>query len=162
METSDRESILLQIDETEKQITKLQQQQNAAEKTLQSLRERLAAYGDEHAVQDNIPSKTTLPTTSNLTAEERVSLFARIFRGRDDVYPKLWESQKTGRKGYTPDCANEWVHGVCEKSQVKCKDCPNRALLPVTDDVVLDHLLGAPYHRDLPHAERRNMLVSRC
>ena len=155
METSDRESILLEIDETEKQITNLQQQQNAAEKTLQSLRERLAAYDDEHAVQDNIPSKTTLPTAANLTAEERVSLFMRLFRGRDDVYPKLWESRNTGRKGYTPNCANEWVDGwSLRKTSSKMWRLPQSSLVASYRECGSRPPAGTSYHRRLPYAER--------
>jgi hypothetical protein len=51
-------------------------------------------------------------------------------------------SSKTGRKGYSPACGNEWVRGVCEKPRVKCSDCPNQAFLPFSDQVVLDHLQG--------------------
>ena len=59
-----------------------------------------------------------------------------------DVYPKLWQNQKTGKKGYSPACANEWVRRVCEKPRVKCGECPNQAFLPVTADTILDHLQG--------------------
>src|SRR5574337_318158 len=51
-------------------------------------------------------------------------------------------SRSTGRKGYAPACANEWVPGVCEKPRVKCGECPNQAFLPVEDQVILDHLQG--------------------
>ena len=76
------------------------------------------------------------------TAEGKVHLFRLLFRGRDDVYPKLWVSTKTGRKGYSPACSNEWVRGVCEKPRVKCSDCPNQAFLPPNDQTILDHLQG--------------------
>jgi hypothetical protein len=142
METFDRESILLEIAEIEEKITNLRRQKNTAENRLQSLHARLAKHDNEHPVQNITPSKATLLTADNLTAEERVSLFMRLFRGRDDVYPKLWESQQSGRKGYTPVCANEWTDGVCGKPRIKCGDCPNRALLPVTENVVRNHLLG--------------------
>ena len=81
METSDRESILLEIDATEKQITNLQQQQNAAEKTLQSLRERLAEHNGENV--DHTAPATPVPTLRKLTREERISLFMHLFRGRE-------------------------------------------------------------------------------
>src|SRR5271170_5103969 len=47
--------------------------------------------------------------------EDKVALFRSLFRGRDDVYPRRFESRKTGRSGYAPACANEWVRGICEK-----------------------------------------------
>lgn len=58
------------------------------------------------------------------------------------MYPRRFESRKTGRAGYAPACANEWVRGVCEKPRVKCAECPNRRFLPVTDDVIRWHLSG--------------------
>jgi len=72
----------------------------------------------------------------------KIELFRWLFRGRADVYPRRFESRTTGKAGYAPACANEWVRGVCEKPRIKCADCPNRRFLPVTDDVVRWHLSG--------------------
>jgi len=77
-----------------------------------------------------------------VTSAEKVALFRSLFRGREDIYPKFWSNARTGRKGYAPACANEWVHGVCEKPRVKCGECPHQAFLPVEDQVILDHLQG--------------------
>ena len=77
-----------------------------------------------------------------MTSSEKVALFRSLFRGRQDVYPKFWTNTKTGRKGYAPACANEWVRDVCEKPRVKCGECPNQAFLAVEDRVILDHLQG--------------------
>jgi superfamily II DNA or RNA helicase len=72
---------------------------------------------------------------------DKIKLFRHLFRGRTDVYPMRWESAK-GKSGYTPACGNEWKPGVCHKPKVKCGDCPQRQLLPVTDRVIYDHLSG--------------------
>jgi superfamily II DNA or RNA helicase/very-short-patch-repair endonuclease len=72
----------------------------------------------------------------------KIALFRSLFRGRDDVYPRRFESRRTGKSGYQPACANEWAVGVCEKPKVKCADCPHRRFLPVTDEVVRWHLSG--------------------
>jgi superfamily II DNA or RNA helicase len=74
--------------------------------------------------------------------EDKVALFRSLFRGRDDVYPRRFESRKTGKSGYAPACANEWVKGVCEKPRIKCAECPHRRFLPVTDEVIRCHLSG--------------------
>lgn len=58
------------------------------------------------------------------------------------MFPARWENPKTGRSGYAPACANEWVRGVCGKPQIKCGDCPNKAFIPVTGEVVECHLRG--------------------
>ncbi len=75
-------------------------------------------------------------------AAEKIALFRRLFAGRTDVYPLRWENRKTGKSGYAPACANEWVGGVCGKPQVKCGDCPNQAFLVVSDQVIAKHLRG--------------------
>jgi superfamily II DNA or RNA helicase/very-short-patch-repair endonuclease len=75
-------------------------------------------------------------------AEAKVRLFRSLFRGREDVYARRFESRKTGKHGYAPACTNEWVRGVCEKPRVKCADCPHRRFLPLTDEVIRWHLSG--------------------
>jgi len=73
---------------------------------------------------------------------EKIALFHSLFRGREDVYPRRFESRRMGRAGYQPACANEWVRGLCEKPRIKCADCLQRRPLPVTDDVISWHLRG--------------------
>lgn len=72
----------------------------------------------------------------------KIALFLSFFRCREDVYPKLWENPKDGRKGYSPVCRNEWLRGVCEKPRVKCSDCPHQAFPPLDDSAARDHLTG--------------------
>jgi len=83
------------------------------------------------------------PTVTNQSSPTaKIELFRSLFRGRDDVYPRRFESRKTGKAGYAPACANEWVPGVCEKPRIKCTDCPNRRFFPITDEVIGWHLSG--------------------
>lgn len=72
----------------------------------------------------------------------KIALFRALFRGRDDVYPRRFESRKSGRSGYQPACANEWVKGLCDKRSVRCGKCPNRRFLPVSDEAIRWHLSG--------------------
>jgi superfamily II DNA or RNA helicase len=72
----------------------------------------------------------------------KIALFRSLFRGREDVYPRRFESRRTGKSGYAPACANEWVRGICEKPRIKCAECPHRRFLPVTDEVIRWHLSG--------------------
>jgi superfamily II DNA or RNA helicase/very-short-patch-repair endonuclease len=79
----------------------------------------------------------------------KIALYRSLFHGRDDVYPRLFESRKTGKPGYSPACSNEWVREVCDKPRLRCQDCPNRRFLPVTDEVIRQHLSGQdPSGRD--------------
>ena len=88
------------------------------------------------------PKATAAPVDQASSSEAKITLFRSLFRGRDDVYPRRFESRKTGRAGYAPACANEWVRGICEKPRIKCAECPNRRFLPVTDQVIRWHLSG--------------------
>ncbi|MFA6717153.1 MAG: DEAD/DEAH box helicase family protein, partial [Victivallaceae bacterium] len=90
-----------------------------------------------------------LKKTRNISAShcefnehERISLFMSLFKGRTDVYPRRFESKKTGKSGYQPACANEWLPGICKKPKIKCGNCPSRKLLPVTEQVLRSHLVG--------------------
>ena len=76
------------------------------------------------------------------SSQAKIALFRSLFRGRDDVYPRRFESRKTGKSGYAPACANEWVRGMCEKPRIKCAECPHRRFLPVTDEIIRWHLSG--------------------
>lgn len=81
------------------------------------------------------------------STDDKITLFRRLFRGRTDVYPIRWESKSTGKTGYAPACANEWLAGVCEKPRIKCADCSNRLLIPLSDAVIYDHLAGRYLHK---------------
>ncbi|WP_343216069.1 TOTE conflict system archaeo-eukaryotic primase domain-containing protein [Collimonas antrihumi] len=78
---------------------------------------------------------------SSLSTKEKLDLFRRLFHGRTDVYPIRWESN-AGKAGYSPACANEWRAGVCDKPRIKCSDCGNRLLIPLSDSIIYDHLAG--------------------
>jgi superfamily II DNA or RNA helicase/very-short-patch-repair endonuclease len=85
----------------------------------------------------------TVPVVHHRSSPEaKIALFRSLFRGRDDVYARRFESRKTGKSGYQPACGNEWARGVCEKPKIKCVNCPHQALLPVSDDSVRWHLSG--------------------
>lgn len=115
----------------------LAEQVHEAEKTrseIQQITNQLGAFVD----RDEDPvSKENPPTPS-----EKVALFKSLFRGREDIFPRLWLNRSKDRKGYAPACANEWVHGICDKPRIKCGGCAHKAFLPLDDRAVLDHLQG--------------------
>jgi len=54
-----------------------------------------------------------LPTVNQQSPPEaKIRLFRSLFRGREDVYPRRFESRRTGKSGYAPACSNEWVRGI--------------------------------------------------
>jgi superfamily II DNA or RNA helicase len=74
--------------------------------------------------------------------EAKIALFRSLFRGREDVYPRRFESRKTGKAGYSPVCSNEWIPGICEKPRIKCADCLRQRFLAITDNIIRWHLSG--------------------
>jgi superfamily II DNA or RNA helicase len=113
---------------------------------LEAENERLAALLDSHGIQWRQPPSpqpgVREPESANLSTDEKIALFRRLFRGRVDVYPVRWESKTSGKSGYAPACGNEWRPGICEKPRIKCGDCGHRLMLPVSDDVIFGHLAG--------------------
>jgi superfamily II DNA or RNA helicase len=119
--------------------------------TLQSENARLIALLENHRIAWRLNAEPPQATNtapivdfepSRLSTSEKVALFRRLFRGRTDVYPIRWESKTTGKSGYAPACSNEWLPNICEKPRIKCGECNNRALIPLTDDVIYEHLSG--------------------
>lgn len=53
---------------------------------------------------NNSPHKNISKISSH---EEKIALFRSLFRGRVDVYPRLWISKKTSKNGFSPVCDNE-------------------------------------------------------
>ena len=108
---------------------------------------RLLALLRAHGIESNSPPPLALTVNSGtelakLSTDEKVALFRSLFRGRTDVFPIRWESKTSGKSGYSPACANEWQPGICEKPRIKCSDCGNRRLIPLSDAVIFDHLTG--------------------
>lgn len=86
-------------------------------------------------------SFSSAAVTNESPVDAKIALFRSLFRGRDDVYPVRWEG-KNGKSGYSPACSNEWDRALCGKPGVKCSECENRKLLPVSDDIIHNHLTG--------------------
>ena len=80
--------------------------------------------------------------TNESTDEQKIALFRSLFRGREDVYPRRFESSRTGKSGYQPACRKEWIRPFCQKPKIKCGNCENRDFTPISDDVIRNHLIG--------------------
>lgn len=125
--------------ETESELSKLNARRDELLGQLAELQQQKASLldGQEAAPQPQVPS-----LTNQSSPEEKIALFRRLFRGREDIYARRFESRRTGKKGYQPVCRNEWVSGICKKPRARCNDCAHRDFLPITDEVVRNHLLG--------------------
>lgn len=92
--------------------------------------------------QAGILDETSPSVTQESSPGAKIELFRSLFRGRMDVFPIRFESQRTQKAGYSPACANEWIRGLCVKPMIRCADCPNQRFIPVTDEVIRWHLSG--------------------
>lgn len=82
------------------------------------------------------------PANSNQPLADHAFLLKDYFRGREDVYAKLWINNRTGKRGYSPVCKNEWVRSLCRKPAIKCSECPNQQFLPFDEVAIRQHLEG--------------------
>ncbi len=130
------------------------------ESKIAEIEQRLAAIDAERAqltlqrdelrnqlVRDRMASIPTAEfpdasVTNSSPIKSKIAFLRKLFKGRDDVYARRWESVKTGKSGYQPVCSNEWVSSLCDKRRVKCSVCLNRDLSPFTDAVFRNHVAG--------------------
>lgn len=110
------------------------------ERRSELIRERERLLAGENRPTEPVPDAGA--ESSPLSPGDKIALFLSRFRCREDVYPRLWENLKTGRKGYSPACRNEWVRGVCEKPRVKCSECPHQAFPSLDETAAREHLTG--------------------
>lgn len=132
----------------EEQITELRSSLQDAQMEIRRLQELLRANGIPYeAPKVQVPEATedySALYRDNFTLEE-LDRFIMLFRGRTDVYARRFQSRKTGRSGYSPECSNFWRYGVCPKrdhTKIRCIECPNKAFVQLTRSVYRKHLLG--------------------
>ena len=121
------------VNEIQEELASLNERRKDLLKELKSL---LVLHKPERIL--GLPLDNVFPNSK----EGRVDIFLRLFRCREDIYPHYWESPKTGKKGYSPVCMNDWVPQVCKKPKIKCGDCPNQAFAPLNEGVATNHLQG--------------------
>jgi superfamily II DNA or RNA helicase len=141
-------------------ITDAEERLAALERERAGLVEFLASLRRQRAVAEADARRTTGPVPADADSRAAlVSVMRRVFRGREDVYARRWESPKTGRSGYSPVCGNEWLPGTCAKPRVKCAECLHRSLLPLTDEVIRRHVFGDARSREGPRDPARETVI---
>jgi superfamily II DNA or RNA helicase len=74
--------------------------------------------------------------------DAKISLFRSLFRGREDVYAFRMRF-KSGEWGYVPASIRDWKAVLSAEAALRKKvDQTTRKLLPLTDDVLRQHLEG--------------------
>jgi hypothetical protein len=133
---SDRKSLEQALAREEAHLSSLDKAREQAQSRIQEYKRKIAIL--EASCSE---PQASYPARSS---QQKIALFRSLFRGREDLFPKLWTS-RAGKKGYSPSCTNDWASGVCGKTRkppVKCSECDNRKFIPVTDQVIMDHLQG--------------------
>lgn len=121
-------------------LTRLRSENRRLQKENRALRQALGPIARQVEPAEDGAGQVT-GVTNHSSVDRKIRLFRSLFRGREDVYPVRWENQK-GRAGFAPACGNEWHKTLCGKPKIKCGACPNSQFLPVTDQVIHDHLIG--------------------
>jgi superfamily II DNA or RNA helicase len=137
-DAQDKNRLRQKIAREQARLAELERERNLTQTRLDELRAEL-----ETAPRAAAPVSSALvgiPTKP--MGMEKVHLFRDLFRGRVDVFATRFVSKKTGRPGYAPACTNKWVRGICELPRIKCGECANQAFIPVTDEILIDHLMG--------------------
>ena len=107
------------------------------EKENERLRHQLEQY-EPH----DVAHETAESAMKRLSLREKVTLFRSLFKGREDVFARRWQSRTSEKSGYQPVCANEWKPQLCDKRKFKCAECPNRQFAQLTDEDIYRHLEG--------------------
>ncbi|MER9877370.1 DEAD/DEAH box helicase family protein [Mesorhizobium sp. M0195] len=138
-QVEEKSDIKAELARVRARLADLAAERQQLQREMAALEARLAA---EHAPAVKQPSFENAPVTNGSPSHEKVHLFRNLFTGRPDVFPVRWENRKTGRSGYSPACANEWVKGICGKPKVKCGECLHQAFIPPDESIMEKHLRG--------------------
>lgn len=107
--------------------------------------ERLRSLLDQHgiAILPAQPSPSRVPPPiSHLKTPEKVALFRSLFRGREDVYARRWESPD-GRAGYMPNTQRDWkAYYAAKPEDRKRVDKETKRNIPLDDEAIHNHLAG--------------------
>lgn len=104
------------------------------------LRRQLGLPETNKSTQNEVNTDSYINKYSS--SDEKIALFRSLFKGREDVFARRWQSATSGKSGYQPVCENEWAEGLCDKRTYKCANCPNRKLKQLSDEDIYKHLEG--------------------
>ena len=94
------------LDEINHLITSIEAELTELESSRSKLLSRVTELKREKAPLVQSPSAPDInykPIVTNQSSqEEKIVLFRNLFRGREDIYPRRFESLKTGKQGYQP------------------------------------------------------------
>ena len=82
------------------------------------------------------------PAPLALKTAQKIALFRSLFRGREDVYARRWESPD-GRTGYSPNTERDWkAYYAAKPEDRKRVDKETKKNIPLDDEAIHAHLAG--------------------
>ena len=93
MEKRDRLAIEEELSKAEERLQLYENECAKVRLEIQGLQKELLSY----AAEQHDPAITIPYVNNSFSPHDKVKLFRSLFRGREDVYPKRWESLKKGR-----------------------------------------------------------------
>ena len=128
-----------QIQSAKQELAALDEKRKALQARINQLKRQKQSIADEQIPFERLSAPKV---TNDSTQEQKIALFRSLFRGREDVFSRRFESKRTAKSGYQPVCRNEWIRPICQKPKIKCGDCENRDFIRFSDHVIRNHLLG--------------------
>ena len=111
----DQNSINEKIRAAEQELAALDAKRTALKVRIEQLQSLKQSIADEQ-LPFNQRSESNI--TNESTEKQKIVLFRSLFRGREDVYPRRFESKRSGKSGYQPVCRNEWIRPICQKPKI--------------------------------------------
>ena len=152
----DSKEIARLIANAEKRLEKLDAERKKVTAELEELRHK---QNSELQIRESTSLFLNASITKDSSSAEKIALYRSLFRGREDIYARRWESSRSGKTGYQPACRDEWVRGICRKPEIKCGECPARDLLPLTESVIRNHLKGFDPENSHHSVSKREFVV---
>ncbi len=122
-----------EVDRLRAECTRLRKENEYLRSEINRLR-RNAAGGGARISARLTGSETRSP-------EEKIEIFYRLFVGRADVYALRWES-RSGEPGYSPAHIHDSDTSICRRPREACRALGEKRFLPLTREVVREHLAG--------------------
>jgi superfamily II DNA or RNA helicase len=120
------------VDELRHQIADLQRENDRLAEILGMQTPATAKRLEISQSVETLLDSTLFQVDRTASPEAKVEFFRALFVGRDDVYAVRWESERTGKHGWSPA-----VHGGFANPR-----SPSKEYLPLTQAVIADHLAG--------------------
>lgn len=132
------EILKAELEKTAAECERLREENARLRLRVREAPDALAPTPKQFTAHNNKERQASAAVTADSPTELKVSLFASLFRGREDVYATRWEG-RSGRTGYSPAGIREWDKASLHSRK---KSYRHSKLFPLSEEVIRNHLLG--------------------